>query len=136
MRMPAFVPTTTMKLDPDVVVDHWIIRPPAYTPEQLAAAGHDLINSYQDYLYFDENDGDPARSTTDEILWSSFAPAVFHGKVTLPAGPGGTDNPTTTASSCVTGMVRITSHPVHSSSTCSLSRPLRAPGVVPTPTSG
>lgn len=87
------VPTTTAKLNPNVVVDHWIIRPPAYTPEQLVAAGHHLINSNMDYLYFNETDGDTATTTTDEILWSSFDPAVFHGNVRLPAGPGGTDNP-------------------------------------------
>jgi Glycosyl hydrolase family 20, domain 2/Glycosyl hydrolase family 20, catalytic domain len=86
------VPTTAMKLDTDVVVDHWIIRPPAYTPAQLAAAGHHLINSNMDYLYFREND-EGGINTTDEILWSSFDPSVFHGNVTLPPGPGGTDSP-------------------------------------------
>jgi Glycosyl hydrolase family 20, domain 2/Glycosyl hydrolase family 20, catalytic domain len=86
------VPTTTMKLDTDVVVDHWIIRPPAYTPEQLAAAGHHLINSNMSYLYFREND-EGGINTSDEILWSTFDPTVFHGGSSLPAGPDGADNP-------------------------------------------
>ncbi|GAB3433505.1 family 20 glycosylhydrolase [Flindersiella endophytica] len=83
------VPTTAAKLDPDVVVDHWINYAPALKPAQLAAAGHHLINSNQDHLYFDEHKPG-GKNATDTDLWTTFDPGVFHGGLTI---PGGADSP-------------------------------------------
>jgi hexosaminidase len=85
------MPTTTEKLNPDVVVDHWYDVEETLKPAQLAAAGHHLINSNQDFLYYNEGD-EGTKNTTDAILWT-FDPLDFNGAQDPPKGPGGTDPP-------------------------------------------
>ncbi|WP_163505985.1 glycoside hydrolase family 20 zincin-like fold domain-containing protein [Fodinicola acaciae] len=75
------VPTQAVKVNPDVVIDHWIAY--GLTPAQLIADGHHLINSNQDHLYFNEHQPN-AKNATDADLWT-FDPRVFHGEQTIPA---------------------------------------------------
>ncbi len=89
MWSDSIVPTTTVKLDPDITIDHWFKRPPSLEPAQFAAAGNHLINSNQQYLYY--NEGAPQfPNATDTALWSTFDPGEFNGGLRL---PGGADDP-------------------------------------------
>jgi Glycosyl hydrolase family 20, domain 2/Glycosyl hydrolase family 20, catalytic domain/Repeat of unknown function (DUF346) len=74
------LPATKVTLDQNLVLMHWWTS--GLTPAQLKAAGHKLINSTDDYLYFSlgTTKNPPAR------IWDDFDPGTFKGGTRLPGG--------------------------------------------------
>lgn len=74
-------PTSTVKLNSDIVLDHWIDT--GSTPAELAANGNKIVNADNTSLYFTEGwDG----NTTPQKVWEAFDPGTFSGGGRLPGG--------------------------------------------------
>jgi glycosyl hydrolase family 20/repeat uncharacterized protein DUF346 len=73
-------PATKVTLDTNLELIHWWNH--GLTPAQLKAAGHTLINSNEDFLYFNLG----TTQNPPDRIWNDFDPGTFKGGLRLPGG--------------------------------------------------